>query len=302
MLERSDVEWPLWRKKVDSTFLKGFSTPLPKWVQKIWDIEENYTSVRTRRDPDSNVTIKFQGEQFGGSIVKSKAPDGFRYRLFFQDSLGRRLQDTYVMSYMRVIEAELTEHLNNRQIESEISFWEFLDIEFNIQERIFLFTPSFIVKPQFPNLFNRLVNSAPVKAISASMLSGNIARIHKQDWKPRAEYRFEVGAHNVIYMLLDTESKLLYVGEAGSLKSRFDNGHPDIKNWDYYKYNVLPEGMTEYRLAIERMLIRDLAALLDNKQDIAYTGANRTSIPALSGHPFRFNPDTDSGINQPVFV
>ena len=33
----------------------------------------------------------------------------------------------------------------------------------------------------------------------------------------------------------------------------------------------------------------------------AYTGAIRTSIPALSGHPFRFNPDTDSGINQPVF-
>ena len=33
----------------------------------------------------------------------------------------------------------------------------------------------------------------------------------------------------------------------------------------------------------------------------AYTGAIRTSIPALSGHPFRFNPDTDSGISQPVF-
>ena len=38
------------------------------------------------------------------------------------------------------------------------------------------------------------------------------------------------------------------------------------------------------------------------KNSNAYTGANRTSIPALSGHPFRFNPDTDSGINQPVFV
>jgi hypothetical protein len=35
--------------------------------------------------------------------------------------------------------------------------------------------------------------------------------------------------------------------------------------------------------------------------EAAYTGAIRTSIPALSGHPFRFNPDTDSGINQPVF-
>ena len=35
--------------------------------------------------------------------------------------------------------------------------------------------------------------------------------------------------------------------------------------------------------------------------EYAYTGAIRTSIPALSGHPFRFNPDTDSGISQPVF-
>lgn len=40
---------------------------------------------------------------------------------------------------------------------------------------------------------------------------------------------------------------------------------------------------------------------LEGWGQIAYTGAIRTPIPALSGHPFRFNPDTDSGINQPVF-
>ncbi len=44
-----------------------------------------------------------------------------------------------------------------------------------------------------------------------------------------------------------------------------------------------------------------IATLLTNISSDAYTGAIRTSIPALSGHPFRFNPDTDSGINQPVF-
>lgn len=42
-------------------------------------------------------------------------------------------------------------------------------------------------------------------------------------------------------------------------------------------------------------------ALTDFFNPLAYTGAIRTSIPALSGHPFRFNPDTDSGISQPVF-
>ena len=82
-------------------------------------------------------------------------------------------------------------------------------------------------------------------------------------------------------MLLDTENKLLYVGEANLLIPRFNNGHLDIKNWDYYKYNVLPPELGKYRLAIERMLIRDLAAILDNKQGIKtisisdYSLANR---------------------------
>ncbi len=44
-----------------------------------------------------------------------------------------------------------------------------------------------------------------------------------------------------------------------------------------------------------------LTASTNQNEINAYTGAIRTSIPALSGHPFRFNPDTDSGISQPVF-
>ena len=117
--------------------------------------------------------------------------------------------------------------------------------------------------------------------MASTLLSGEFARIHKQDWKPRSEYKLEIGASNVIYMLLDTENKLLYVGEANLLIPRFNNGHLDIKNWDYYKYNVLPPELGKYRLAIERMLIRDLAAILDNKQGIKtisisdYSLANR---------------------------
>ncbi|MDF2156029.1 hypothetical protein P2G85_20440, partial [Vibrio sp. CAU 1672] len=33
----------------------------------------------------------------------------------------------------------------------------------------------------------------------------------------------------------------------------------------------------------------------------AYSGAIQPPIPGLSGHPFRFNPDTISGINQSIF-
>lgn len=34
----------------------------------------------------------------------------------------------------------------------------------------------------------------------------------------------------------------------------------------------------------------------------AYSGAIQPPIPGLSGHPFRFKPDTISGINQPFFA
>jgi hypothetical protein len=45
-------------------------------------------------------------------------------------------------------------------------------------------------------------------------------RIHKWDWKPRAELEYELCARNVIYMLLDTEEKRLYFGEAQDFVGR----------------------------------------------------------------------------------
>ena len=72
MLERSDVEWPLWRKKVDGTFLKEFSTPIPQWVQKIWQIQENFSEVRSKLDEMSNVRIQFKKTDIWRTCSKKK--------------------------------------------------------------------------------------------------------------------------------------------------------------------------------------------------------------------------------------
>ncbi len=44
--------------------------------------------------------------------------------------------------------------------------------------------------------------------------------------KSHSEYKNEIGAENVIYTLLDTKNKLIYIGEAKKLSSRFDRDHP----------------------------------------------------------------------------
>ena len=82
----------------------------------------------------------------------------------------------------------------------------------------------------------------------------------------------EINAENVIYTLVDTKNRLIYIGEAEKLAKRFDSGHPDILDWDFYKFNQLPPDLAEHRLKIERMAIRDMAALIENKNGIGTLG------------------------------
>ncbi len=79
----------------------------------------------------------------------------------------------------------------------------------------------------------------------------------------------ELGAENVIYTLIDTANRLLYIGEAQILIRRFNQGHKPIPDWNYYRYDALPPMIKSTRVALERMLIRSFASVLPNKRGIA---------------------------------
>ena len=63
-------------------------------------------------------------------------------------------------------------------------------------------------------------------------------------------------------MLADTVNRLLYVGEAEALIPRFRRGHELIPDWNYYRYSALPQPLAGHRLQLERMIIRDIDAVL----------------------------------------
>jgi hypothetical protein len=42
----------------------------------------------------------------------------------------------------------------------------------------------------------------------------------------------------------------------------------EIPSWDLYRYNVLPDSLSNHRVAIERMLIRDFSTILQNNFNI----------------------------------
>ena len=162
---------------------------------------------------------------------------------------------------------DIESNLQQRDVENEIAFWEFLDIEYDKTNRTFYFTAHFTQKPSFPELFRRLISSPIIRKIDDEVYGKGGGRIYKQTWKPRSEIETELGAVNVIYTLIDTKNKLLYIGEAAHLVRRLLQGHNSIKDWDYYRYDVLPEELTKHRVSLERMLIREFACLLENKKD-----------------------------------
>ena len=43
--ERSDVEFPVWRKKVDKSLFEHNGTTIPEWACNIWRLHDPYGGV-----------------------------------------------------------------------------------------------------------------------------------------------------------------------------------------------------------------------------------------------------------------
>ncbi|MES2517881.1 MAG: hypothetical protein V4585_07220 [Bacteroidota bacterium] len=97
-LERSDIEFPLWRKKVDTSLFKDAATPLPKFLWRMWNIDSLFNLCRDKNNSDSKVIIFYEKKEYIGRIIYSSTKN--MYRLFFEKELGEILKDVFLMSYM----------------------------------------------------------------------------------------------------------------------------------------------------------------------------------------------------------
>lgn len=268
-LERKNIEFPLWRKKVDKSLFDHKGTTIPTWACNMWSIQNSFSHANSKKLDDSKVQITFEGKTYPGNVtIAKKGRKTPAYRLWFEEALATALKKVFLMSHMRALELGLS-NKKASDIESEIPFWEFLDIEYDNKNKLFRLVPYYTQKPSFPNLFKRLIASPAIEKIHTEIFAPNSKpKIYKTDWKPRSELNIQIGAKNVIYFLADTEKELFYIGEAVDLVKRLSQKYPTIPNWDYFKYDVLPDELSEYRVTLERMVIRAFASVLSNKKRI----------------------------------
>jgi hypothetical protein len=266
--ERSHAEFAIWRKKVDKSIFEQSGTTIPEWACKMWSLPSLFSGITRRDQPGAAAQVTFKERPYSAWVTS--APHGRTnpaFRLWFDAALSYELKQSFLMSYMRSLEDALGD---SQDIEVDIPFWEFLDIEFDPGKRLFRFVAHYTMRPAFPHLFKRLLGSPAIKTIEDELEGKPAQRIHKQDWKLRSELAFELGAKNVIYFLHAAGTKRFYIGEARDLVKRLLQPHPSIPDWDYFRYDVLPPALDPYRVALERMLIRDFAAVLSNTTGIGF--------------------------------
>jgi hypothetical protein len=267
-LERSNIDFPLWRKKVDKSLFEHNGTTIPVWACEMWGLPSLFSEIASRKDKKSEVLVEFNKSQYQGWVTTSKhGRNSAAYRLWFVEELSLVLKRTFLMSYMRALETGLSP-LKVAEVEKQIPFWEFLDIEFDYSNKFFKFVAYYTQEPSFPSLFSRLIGSPSIARVDDEVHSKKGHRIHKQDWKPKEDLEYEIGATNVIYILADTNNKLLYIGEAKDLVKRLSQKYICIPKWNFFRYDILPEHLESLRVPLERMTIRGFASILENRRNV----------------------------------
>jgi hypothetical protein len=267
-IERTDVRFPLWRKKVDSSMFAHLGTVIPNWVCQIWNISSHFADCSSKLDPRAAVSLRFQGKQYNGFVtVATHGRTTPTYRLWFSPDMLHGLKEIFLMTYMRDLDAQLRKSAAVRrkvrsEAEDEIPFWEFLDLEFDEANKTFLLKAHYILKPTFPFLFKYLQGTPALQRIEDSLTKTTKPRIYKQPWRPRTALLRLPEQENVIYYLLDTQNKRFYVGEAQRLKQRLNGDHASVAEWDHFRFDVLPPELAPFRLTLERMLIRAFASIM----------------------------------------
>jgi hypothetical protein len=129
--ERNDVEFILWRKRVDKTLLKDGVTPIPNWLVKHWQIKEVFDFSKG----SIPVVIKWGKDEYKGLVSLVQYDNRELYRLEIKNPGHQWLINAYIYSYDSLVLKGLEEEP-----------CEFIDIEFDPQKKVFFLKDYYVNK------------------------------------------------------------------------------------------------------------------------------------------------------------
>ena len=252
--------------------------PAPGAARKQIEVEFRPGKSNVRKKQIFNIGLQCQPRKGGHQYrIYLKTPDGG-----LEDLMRLVFRSTYVRHLEAVIRDSKGGNYDALSIDG---FHEFVDIDFDLLNDRMIWTPWYLVEPKYTHLWDNLAEDARFYQLDPQLKKQKSTK--SSDWK---EFKLPNGKpnkptkkeKNVIYFLIDDQSKDFYIGQGGAggtdriFQIRGKNITPT-----HYRYEVFSPNLDQKSLdAIEQWMIRSFAYCMVNKP--THRKSKRTHFPGFT--------------------
>lgn len=170
------------------------------------------------------------------------------------------LKKEFIQTYIKLESEELS-------IKSDNYGEEAISIKI-MEEKVIKFSPYIKIKTPYDALFKKLIDNNVFYWLNDTDDRGFILK--STEWISINELKNHPNQEFVVYYLVDSKNKQLYIGSAKKLKDRVYDKREVIPDWDYFRYEIIKPIYHKYIKNIEYHSISNFAKFLDNNANVKY--------------------------------
>jgi len=257
-------------KVVDQSVLFSKTLTVPNNYWKYWK------SVPDNHSESIKIKIiwkdKNKKEIQGSGTIKRTHKKGVKpqeYVLITWDNIiHKNIYNCFCYSYMILYGYRFSDKKDNSKSINILNNGQELFEIYEIDKNIFSFEPKITIYNEFSEIFEKLADRDIFNIWDDSSNDNKPSPFieYSSDWYKISQLKKHSYRENVIYYLIDSKNKQFYVGKADKLGSRVEPNRPEIKGWDYFRYDVIKPEAKHFILRLEDMLIRSFAKCMKNKK------------------------------------
>jgi hypothetical protein len=276
---------PEYYKKVDRSMM-DWGLTIPK---KFWDIFQagNPVKLGTSRE----VTITWEKKRYLAKLChvnRTQYNPVYQLRWDSNKELLKKIRKTFIQSYVILksqkelfdISKKERKHFrtNMDSGKQEVIIIKPKDSN-NIEFEVFI-----KIEDEWNTLFERLAEENVFGWIFDKKDKQYLIQ-RSTNWIKVKDFPKHANALNVIYYLINTNKKLIYIGKAENLGKRVKPGrkHQNMDgDWDLFKYDIIRPEFTNILERIEDHTIRSFAAVLKNQK--SYPSINISNFTLVNSN------------------
>jgi hypothetical protein len=261
-------------KKVDSSMFKGWITLTTNFV------EENPIKNNLLLGKGKEITVIFEDKKYQCSLrwVNRKINAVYQLRFDSNKDLVKKIREEFIQSYV-IIKSQRETQQDEKQFRSNLKAGnqEVLIIE-TINEKTLIFKTYIQVKSEWNTLFKRLAREGAFDWVFDKNKDKEYLIQYSSNWMSATQLKKHKDKQNVIYYLVDSIKKELYIGKANNLGQRVKIGRSEIKGWDKFRYDLIRPEFSNILERIEDHTIRAFASVLENTQKFDTLGLSEYKL------------------------